>query len=381
MQGGKEDEEKVLRCQINEWYPMFKPHTIRTLFHPLPDPFLRYLLGLNPVSPPPHADSHSDDDDDAPPPFLLPRPASGRDPLPRPAAGIDPTSLLDCSSQLSVSDEDEAEADSAPSFPELEAAVERSITALGGAAFPKLNWSAPKDAAWISADGTLRCSSFADVALLLHSSDSIAHDLSSHPLPSSSSSSSSFPLFTFYLALRKWYPSLRPEMEFRCFARCRRLIAISQREVTNFYPALLDHRHHILPLIQTFFSEVVGPTFESQNYTFDVYVTSDGRVKLIDFNPWRAFTLPLLFTWEELEEEAFNSKEEAVDKEQGEEEARLVEFRIVESQCGVRPGLKTAVPYDYLDTGEGSGWDQFLRRADEELRKQAKTPLHPSNDA
>ncbi|CAD5182750.1 unnamed protein product [Musa acuminata subsp. malaccensis] len=123
-------------------------------------------------------------------------------------------------------------------------------------------------------------------------------------------------------------------MEFRRFARCRRLIAISQREVTNCYHALLDRRHHILPLIQTFFSEVVGPTFESQNYTFDVYVTT-----------------------------------------------RLVEFRIVESQCGVRPGLKTAVPYDYLDTREGSGWDQFLRRADEELRKQAQTILHPSNDA
>jgi len=37
----------------------------------------------------------------------------------------------------------------------------------------------------------------------------------------------------------------------------------------------------------------------------------------------------------------------------------------VESQCAVRPGLKTAVPYDYLDTGPGSGWDQFLRNADE----------------
>ncbi|CAL9749967.1 unnamed protein product, partial [Musa acuminata subsp. burmannicoides] len=93
-------------------------------------------------------------------------------------------------------------------------------------------------------------------------------------------------------------------MEFGCFARCRRLIAISQREVTNCYPALLDRRHHILPLIQTFFSEVVGPTFESQNYTFDVYVTSDGRVKLIDFNPWRAFTLPILFTWEESRQRA-----------------------------------------------------------------------------
>ncbi|CAD5182751.1 unnamed protein product, partial [Musa acuminata subsp. malaccensis] len=28
---------------------------------------------------------------------------------------------------------------------------------------------------------------------------------------------------------------------------------------------------------------------------------------------------------------------------------------VVESQCGVRPGLKTAVPYDYLDTGKEVG--------------------------
>ncbi|RWV81927.1 hypothetical protein GW17_00056612 [Ensete ventricosum] len=80
------------------------------LFAPSSTPFLRYLLGLNPVSSAPHADSQIDDDDDAPPLFLLPRPASDRGPLPRPAAGIDPN----CSSQLSVSDEDEAEADSAP---------------------------------------------------------------------------------------------------------------------------------------------------------------------------------------------------------------------------------------------------------------------------
>ncbi|WOL13064.1 hypothetical protein Cni_G21833 [Canna indica] len=378
MQEGGEGNEKekveLLRCQINEWYPKFKGHTIHTLFHPLPQPFLRYLLGLKPTSP------SSDDDDNAPPPFLLPRPASGRDPLPRSAAGIDPTSLLDCSSQLSPSDDDDDEADRAPSFPELEVAVERSITTLGGAAFPKLNWSAPKDAAWISTDGTLRCCSFADVALLLHSSDSIAHDLSFLPFSPFSSCSP----FAFYLALRKWYPSLRPEMEFRCFVRHQQLVAISQREVTNFYPAILDRRHHILPLIQDFFSEVIRPSFESRNYIFDVYVTSGGRVKLIDFNPWRLFTLPLLFTWEELEEDGLNSEkqykeEEELGKER--EHRRAVEFRIVESKCGVRPGLKTAVPYDYLDTGEGSGWDQFLKRADEELRKQAQNSAQNNDDS
>ncbi|CAL9749954.1 unnamed protein product [Musa acuminata subsp. burmannicoides] len=374
MQGGEEDEEEVLRCQINEWYPMFKPHTIRTLFHPLPDPFLRYLLGLNPVSPPPHDDSHSDDDDDAPPPFLLPRPASGRDPLPRPAAGIDPTSLLDCSSQLSVSDEDEAEADSA--------VVSRARG--GGRAvhcrpgrrrLPKLNWSAPR-----TPPGSLPTGPFgappSPTSPSSSSSDSIAHDLSSRPLlllllpfhllPCP-------PQVVSFLPPRDGVPLLRPPPlpHSHITARSHQLLPGPSRPPPPPHPAL----------IQAFFSEVVGPTFESESYTFDVYVTSDGRVKLIDFNPWRAFTLPLLFTWEELEEEAFNSEEEEVDKVQVEEEARLVEFRIVESQCGVRPGLKTAVPYDYLDTGEGSGWDQFLRRADEELRKQAKTTLHPCDDA
>nr|GMD82008.1 cell division cycle protein 123 homolog [Ipomoea batatas] len=90
--------------------------------------------------------------------------------------------------------------------------------------------------------------------------------------------------------------------------------------------------------------------FESKSYTFDIYVTMDHRIKLLDFNPWGAFTLPLLFTWEEWEDGG-----------------NELDFRIVENQCGVRPGLKTAVPRDYLDTSPGSGWDEFLRKANGEL--------------
>jgi len=105
-------------------------------------------------------------------------------------------------------------------------------------------------------------------------------------------------------------------------------------------------------LIQQFYEDNVRLKFESENYTFDVYVTKDERIKVLDFNPSGAFTLTLLFDWEELEQNAG-------------EEGNDVDFRIVESQCAVRPGLKTAVPYDYLDTGPGSGWDQFLRNANE----------------
>ncbi|KAK8692028.1 hypothetical protein V6N13_075513 [Hibiscus sabdariffa] len=283
-------EEQVNRCQIQEWYPKFKSVSIRTLIHELPESFVQYLL-----------------DDSGP--FILPVSISNQDAFPNRIHNPDEEDDY----QVSEGSGDEAEPSSPPSFPELELKIKESIETLGGAIFPKLNWSAPKDSAWISTSGTLRCTTFTDIALLLHASDSLIHDLC-HAYDSCSDKTISRPP-TFFLALHKWYPSLRPEMEFRCFVRGKKLVGISQQ---------------------------------------------DERLKVVDFNPWGAFTLPLLFTWEELEQNM------------GEEDD--LDFRIVESRCTVRPGLKTAVPYDYLDVSEGSGWDQFLRNADNELQRQTKSP-------
>ena len=330
-------KEEVNRCQIQEWYPTFKSVSIKTFIHQLPESFVEYLL-----------------DDSGP--FLLPISVSNEDALPNRIHNP----LEEEDYQVSEGSGDEAEERSPPpSFPELELKIKESIESLGGAVFPKLNWSAPKDSAWISSSVNLRCTTFSEIALLLKASDSLVHDLC-HAYDSCSDKSSSRPN-SFFLALRKWYPSLRPEMEFRCFARGHKLAGISQREVTTFYPVLLEKKNNILSLIQEFFNNHVRGRFESENYTFDVYITKDERVKVVDFNPWGAFTLPLLFTWEELEQMVLSEGDE-------------VEFRIMEHQCAVRAGLKTAVPYDYLDTSPGSGWDQFLRNADEALQRQARSP-------
>ncbi|XP_031275526.1 cell division cycle protein 123 homolog [Pistacia vera] len=329
-------EEEVNRCQIQEWYPKFKSVSIKTLIHELPESFVEYLL-----------------DDSGP--FVLPASVSNDDALPNRIHN--PYEEEDY--QVSEGSGDEAEPSSPPSFPELEVKIRESIESLGSAVFPKLNWSAPKDSSWISTSGTLRCASFSEIALLLRSSDSLVHDLC-HAYDSCSDRTLSRPQ-KFFLALRKWYPSLRPEMDFRCFVWGQCLVGISQREVTTFYPALCEKKDDLKALILDFFFNNLREKFESENYTFDVYVTEDERVKVLDFNPWGAFTLPLLFTWEELEQNL-------------REESDSVAFRIVESQCGVRPGIKTAVPYDYLDTSEGSGWDQFLRNADVELHRQTRAP-------
>ncbi|KAI8574448.1 hypothetical protein RHMOL_Rhmol01G0354400 [Rhododendron molle] len=305
-------EEEVNRCQIQEWYPKFKSVSIRTLMHELPESFVQYLR-----------------DDSGP--FLLPLSISNEDALPNRIHNPEEEEDF----VVSEGSGDESEKNSPPpSFPELEFQIKESIETLGGAVFPKLNWSSPKDSAWISSTGTLKCTSFIEIALLLRSSVSLVHDLH-HAYDSCIDKTSSRPS-NFFLALRKWAPSLQPEMEFRCF------------------------KNELKMAIQEFFTDEVRLKFDLENYTFDVYVREDGRVKLLDFNPWGAFTLPLLFTWEELGKDS--------------EDGNTLEFRMVESQCGVRPGLKTAVPYDYLDTSEGSGWDQFLRNAENDTVDNVASP-------
>ncbi|KAM3401667.1 hypothetical protein ACQJBY_006004 [Aegilops geniculata] len=222
----------------------------------------------------------------------------------------------------------------------------------------------------MSADGTVRCTCFAEVAMLLRSSDCVAHDLASEcqscqdfvrakgarrnagqcsgankagaPLNAGGSTSGAgSPCdpsddcnergrqaaavsddspeddvgqesgddawvddeFQCYLALRKWHPGLRPESEFRCFVRGWKLVGVSQRDTSAYYPSLPGWSAEVQLKIEDFFEEVIASQFASENYTFDVYVRADGQVKLIDFNPWGGYTLPLMFTWEELEDE------------------------------------------------------------------------------
>ncbi|KAJ4807818.1 hypothetical protein LUZ62_020384 [Rhynchospora pubera] len=344
--------EELLRCQLKEWYHLFQPHTIPTLFLPLPASFLSYLQGLS-LSLSPDG-SHSP----SPAPFLLPTSASNSafHKFPAHSTVPDPDSNFHSDSD---SDSDSASEVKAPSFPELESEVEKSISALGGRVVPKLNWSAPKDATWMSPFGSLKCESFSEICLLLHSSDCIIHDLT-EALPSSqdyANQKQNEDEFQFFLALRKWVPDIRPEYEFRCFVHDKKLVGISQREVTAFYPSLMTQKNQIVDSIVDFFNRIVKPVFGSRDYTFDVYLTQKRKkVILVDFNPWGCFTLPLLFEWEELEQ----------DREE-------VELRLVESSFAVRPGMKTAVPYDYLDTSEGSGWDEFFRKAELEIRRQIET--------
>jgi hypothetical protein len=73
-------------------------------------------------------------------------------------------------------------------------------------------------------------------------------------------------------------------MEFRAFVRNNTLLGICQREVTGFYEALLEREDEFTDLILDFWMENLKDEFGGGDYTFDVYVTKESKVKLLDFN-------------------------------------------------------------------------------------------------
>lgn len=50
-----------------------------------------------------------------------------------------------------------------PAFPELLAEIEAAIAELGGRVLPKLNWSAPTDATWLTTCGSVACTNAEEV--------------------------------------------------------------------------------------------------------------------------------------------------------------------------------------------------------------------------
>ena len=211
--------------------------------------------------------------------------------------------------------EDEEEEDIAAQWRDVHSAIKSTIAELGGKVVPKLNWSAPKDATWISATNSMECRTPSDIYLLLKSSDFVTHDLE-HAFDdceddengqkeidgtqrSNNDVASDIAAIPYVLALRK-FVQLNPSVEFRCFVRRRTLVGICQRDL-NHFDFLFKMRDQLREQIQDFFDRKLRDSFPDEDFTFDVYIPPPhDRVWLVDFNPWALRTDPLLFSWLEL---------------------------------------------------------------------------------
>jgi len=258
-------------CSIHRWQPELRRVTIKTVILPLPAEFVNYLLAdgvfLPPVLGGPDGEEEGEDGSDGS--------GDGDKALPRNAAGA---------------------------LSQLRSDIDAAIRQLGGAVFPKLNWSAPSDAAWILG-GSLKCARVRDVCLLLKSSDRIAHDLCdarrvalSEP-PSAHGSAE----HKWVLALRKW-SELRPDGEFRCFrGSSGSLLAACQRDRYSHYAHLTEARADTLQLLAEFQREALGDV-GPQRLVWDAYVDMKRKVHLIDLAPFDECTDPIPFDWRELKD-------------------------------------------------------------------------------
>lgn len=257
-------------------------------------------------------------------------------------------------SQGDGDDEDDTEEDDegsliARDFSALDERIRQVIEKYDGQVFPKLDWSAPRDAAWILPGQTMQCSTPADVYLLLKSSDFVAKDLtqleelrtsapSSSAMTSEASSieeatHSPLSLATASLApssqsnlsaslqlnlILKRHFAVAPSHEFRCFVRGGQFIAIAQRDGT-YYDFLQPQetrraiRLQLLDFWQTNLKDRLCLEEEDddhtlQDYIWDAYLTRDrSRVFLMDVNPYLPRTDALLWDWDELETRADKS--------------------------------------------------------------------------
>lgn len=268
---------------------------------------------------------------------------------------------------LSDSDDGMSEAsdtNDAPQFPALNARIREVLDAYGGSVFPKLNWSAPLDAAWIMPGNTLRCQSPNDVYLLLKSSDFAMRDVTQmQELQAACEAHGRPERPRLELVLKKWFDMPRSH-EFRCFVRDGRLVAACQRDLT-FYEHLqpATTQAQVQTMLHACYDEHIAPNTTLCDLAYDVYLSRHlDRCFVIDVNPYLPRTDPLLWSFNELDAAAA-------------EPAARVPLRVLTSPAQASQALPTysahMVPADVVEMSEGQNIAAFAQRWHEELARAA----------
>jgi len=306
---------EVLACAFPSWYSHFEKVTFRSHIIPIPRDVLDYLLDNERLVLPKecNGDNYNGREDD-----------------------YDEFGDVDWDKD----DDEGQECVEQKTFPEFSSKVMEQVAKLGGEVFCKLNWSCPKDAAWIAMNSSLKCSTLSQIYLLLKSSDFIVHDLTQPFIDCSDQEEEKDTVVDYCLVLRKWR-EVNPGTEWRCFVKNQELIAVCQRDTASHYPHMAREEGSVRKDLNSFFSEHIRDKFPLQNYTFDVTRPRKDKVILVDFNPFGQTTDGLMFEWEELE-----NWDENLD----------LELRYIRDSVGVQPNPHRhySLPRDMVDLATGT---------------------------
>lgn len=201
-------------------------------------------------------------------------------------------------------------------FAEIDKMIVEGIKKLGGEVFVKLNWSAPLDATWASAN-QLKVSHPLHIWQLLKCSDRIQHDLEA-PFRYASDREQTEVLQS---AQSKHQPSIILKKyltdigggEYRCFIKSGRLLAITQRDIRAFYNYMTTNLKQTGKILTLFISEKIIPLLyehlELDSFVLDLSLKTmdfngssdfnDSNINIIDINPFsNCYCDSLLFDWE-----------------------------------------------------------------------------------
>ncbi|KAG5341329.1 CD123 protein, partial [Acromyrmex charruanus] len=269
-----------LECSFSSWYPIFKKDSLEARILHIPDEVLKYL-------------EHDT--------FVLPLEAAKS--LPKDSEWAD-GSPVTCEEEVFIN-----------IFFNIFQQIQEILDEYD-AVFVKTNWSTPADAMWVAPTKTLKCNTLEEIYLLLKSSDRIAKDL--NIVKSSKDCEKPLP---FCLVLKQWR-DINPCTEFRCFVIDNELIAISQRDISQYHSSNESQKYDIQTDIKSLFLERIKGRFPLHNYSFDVIRYKKDKVKIIDFGAMdAASTKETLFTYDELQNHIENTPE----------------FRFIGEEIGIQP--------------------------------------------
>jgi len=299
--------------QYNYWYELFKAFIMESAIIPLPQDFINYLKEDGIIL---------SKDDQAFPDY----------------AGVSPENPEDL---FGSGDDDSDSMNLRNDWTDLKNQIKKVIDQWGGV-FPKLNWSAPRDATIMIPDGSLKCRNPDQVILVLKSSDIIAAELNHLPISPDTN------LSPYYLVLKK-YSHFTQSSEFRCFVRKNILIGISQRYYTKCFNFLIRDQEKYKQQIYHFFYSHIYLKFPEEDYVFDIAIPSDKEILIIDFGRFNEVTDSCLFNWEELF--GFHPQDK---------QPPLI--KVLEDDTGIQPNdaLFCRVPYDLKDYSTEEALKDYL---------------------
>ncbi|KAL4496757.1 hypothetical protein ABPG73_011723 [Tetrahymena malaccensis] len=223
--------------------------------------------------------------------------------------------------------------------------------------FVKLNWRSPRDTEnWLHG---LQIDNLEDLLTVLKSSGILAELLEEYKdqfgLCSTINTENQFEQVQqqidsqmgLYLILKKWY-NLHKHMMVRCFVRNKKLIAISQRHCSSVNRTIEEFGELFSQKINSYFYEKIAPFFEESNYVFDLYIgiAPNYKLRLLDINPWRGHTNPLLLDWDQLEK---------IDTEEfGQDKKIFIQYVRTESDVIIEDLSAYRVPEDMLFDGDNA---------------------------